>query len=283
MLIYRARLDRRYDRIARIVATMKALNILGGAALLVNTEAHYIFGRFIYNHQTTKTWEYIREVSPRPESDRDLALFWPLTDPTSTDLRCGRNASLGWSQPKTAVINAGDTVGFAAGEPKTSIVQPGAYHPGFAGVWMSRSTVESLDGYAGDGDWFKILQITGRTEQSIDFSLPGNASRMDRSKTVWGTYLIESWNFTIPATTPPGLYLIRWEHIFPNVYDAQFYVNCAHVQVVNDGPIGTPGPTVKIPGVYTRGQKDVYFSSYDYGVPGSLDGFIPPKPEVWKG
>jgi hypothetical protein len=91
------------------------------------------------------------------------------------------------------------------------------------------------------------------------------------------------WNFTIPATTPAGLYLLRWEHIFPNAYDAQFYVNCAHVEVVNDGAASTPGPTVKIPGLYTRGQKDVYFSSYDYGVPRNLDGFVPPKPEVWSG
>jgi hypothetical protein len=28
---------------------------------------------------------------------------------------------------------------------------------------------------------------------------------------------------------------------------------------------------------------DVYFSSYDYGFKGSLDGFVPPKPEVWMG
>jgi hypothetical protein len=152
----------------------------------------------------------------------------------------------------------------------------------------------------------------GRESQSVDFTLPGNKSREDRSKSIWGTYLIESvnppfptslsphpstlyeeklsthtpnsqWNFTIPATTPPGQYLLRWEHIFPNAYDAQYYVNCAHVEVVNDGPVGTPGPLVKIPGVYTRGQKDVYFSSYDYGVPRNLDGFVPPKPEVWRG
>lgn len=163
------------------------------------------------------------------------------------------------------------------------------------------------------GDWFKILQITGRESQSIDFSLPENAKREDKNKSVWGTYLIESvwpspsfflltypiypapphrhlahltipqWNFTIPATTPPGSYLLRWEVIFPNQVDAQFYVNCAHVQVVNDGVVGIPGPLVKIPGLYERGQKDVYFSSYDYGIGGSLDGFVPPKPEVWRG
>jgi hypothetical protein len=37
---------------------------------------------------------------------------------------------------------------------------------------------------------------------------------------------------------------------------AQFYANCAHVRVINSGvDIGSPGPAVKIPGVYTFGQK----------------------------
>ena len=65
------------------------------------------------------------------------------------------------------------------------------------------------------------------------------------------------WNFTIPRTTPPGHYLIRWESIFPNTQDAQFYVNCAHVRIVNEGVAVEPEGKylVKIPGVYVRGQK----------------------------
>lgn len=30
-------------------------------------------------------------------------------------------------------------------------------------------------------------------------------------------------------------------------------------------------------------MTDVYFSTYDYGLKGSLEGFVPPKPEVFKG
>jgi hypothetical protein len=50
---------------------------------------------------------------------------------------------------------------------------------------------------------------------------------------------------------------VRWEHIFPNAQDAQFYVNCAHVEVVNSGAAVEPKQeyNVKIPGVYVRGQK----------------------------
>lgn len=70
---------------------------------------------------------------------------------------------------------------------------PGAYHPGFAGMWMSKfEEGGDLTGYDGSGDWFKILQIVGRESQSVDFSLPENKAREDRSKSIWGTYLIES-------------------------------------------------------------------------------------------
>jgi hypothetical protein len=70
------------------------------------------------------------------------------------------------------------------------------------------------------------------------------------------------WNFTIPATTPAGRYLVRWEHIFPNQQDAQFYVNCAHVEILNKETGVQPGQEhkVKIPGVYTRGQKGMSFA-----------------------
>jgi hypothetical protein len=57
------------------------------------------------------------------------------------------------------------------------------------------------------------------------------------------------------------------------------------LEVTNAGTAVKPAAQylVKIPGVYTRGQKDVYFSTYDYGLKGSLDGFVNPKPDVWMG
>ena len=34
---------------------------------------------------------------------------------------------------------------------------------------------------------------------------------------------------------------------------------------------------------YADEMIDVYFSTYDYGLKGNLDGFVPPKPDVFKG
>ena len=152
------------------------------------------------------------------------------------------------------------------------------YHPGFASAWLSKAPGDDVDAYKGDGDWFKILQVVGRTGQSANLSDPTIGH--DPAKIMWGTFNSDSvscvfspctlapfirgsglifvllqWNFTIPATTPPGKYLVRFEHIFPNVVDAQFYLACAHIEIKNSGQVGTPGPLVKIPGVYQRGQK----------------------------
>lgn len=64
------------------------------------------------------------EVSPASGIGEDLALIAPNTNPDSTDIRCGRNASLPWSSVETAVVNAGSTIGFAAGEPGLPVYSP---------------------------------------------------------------------------------------------------------------------------------------------------------------
>lgn len=51
------------------------------------------------------------EAATNPKTDYDYIM--PIVDPSSLDLRCGRNASSAWSNPKIAVIKAGDTVGFS--------------------------------------------------------------------------------------------------------------------------------------------------------------------------
>jgi hypothetical protein len=65
------------------------------------------------------------------------------------------------------------------------------YHPGFASAWLSKSPTDDLNGYIGDGDWFKILSVTGRTEQSLNWT-GDNARLYDQFKAIWGTYQAQS-------------------------------------------------------------------------------------------
>jgi hypothetical protein len=59
------------------------------------------------------------------------------------------------------------------------------------------------------------------------------------------------FNFTIPETTPPGKYLLRIEQWMPTQLSnySQWYVNCAHVNIVGPGG-GSPTEFAKFPGTY---------------------------------
>ncbi|KAF2676453.1 lytic polysaccharide monooxygenase, partial [Lentithecium fluviatile CBS 122367] len=256
------------------------------------------FDRLMHNNTWSEPWEYIRKISPQ-DSGSDIKYDYdyiiPVVDPSSIDLRCGRNASAAWSNPKIAVIQAGDTVGFAVNTTRW----PNLYHPGPATAWLSKAP-GSLNDYTGDGEWVKILGVVGRTEQSE----PPNDEYYWKHQ--WGTYQAKSWNFTIPASTPPGDYLLRFEHIYPlptnSLQGSQFYANCAHVKITNPSAnVGTPGPTVKIPGVYTFGQKgignlepkqkrrkltgrtEIYFYADVGNETYDIRDFVEPKPIVWTG
>src|SRR6185295_8728628 len=99
--------------------------------------------------------------------------------------------------PKTAIINAGDTVGFGVGEPVihgpgVEVKETGTiYHPGYGSAWMSKAPSDDLDGYDGSGEWFKILQIAGPTEQSRNFTGRDDYD-FEPTGPLWGTYEVDS-------------------------------------------------------------------------------------------
>ena len=77
----------------------------------------------------------------------------------------------------------------------------------------------SLNEYDGTGDFFKI------------------AYHGPKDATTWSVQNGRAINFTIPRTTPPGLYLMRVEQFLPHsqLDQSQFYVNCAHINVIGPG------------------------------------------------
>jgi hypothetical protein len=167
-------------------------------------------------------WRLRRPPSPltgNGESDFHLTLK-PNEDPTTLTFRCGPNATTSGNQTKTMDVNAGDTVGFGVGEPhfgygvcfslsrcwESSLALyfagswqclheqnfkydvPRLYHPGPASAWLSKAPSDDLDAYTGDGDWFKILNVITRTNQSI----PITSAVFYPFQAQWGTYLATS-------------------------------------------------------------------------------------------
>jgi hypothetical protein len=65
--------------------------------------------------------------------------------------------------------------------------------------------------------------------------------------------MLDKVNFTIPASTPPGKYLLRIEQFLPTATFnyTQWYVNCAHVNIIGSGGGSLEGyEYAKFPGTY---------------------------------
>ena len=158
----------------------------------------------------------------------------PYYDLTSPSLRCGRGATLTGPGTKTAVINAGEQVGFVVGRSADEFILPHViYHNGPGQAYLSKSTTADLDTYDGSGPWFKIAYLGAKND------------------TYWVTRGQTGMNFSIPEATPPGEYLLRVEHLYvrPVYNTTQFYIACAQVRIRGPGG-GTPGPIVEFPGAY---------------------------------
>ena len=162
-----------------------------------------------------------------------------LSDPA---LVCGRSAfPVRNPEIQTATIIAGDDVSFHlpgrySDSEEDRAYPPSIFHIGPGQVFLSKlpDGMNDLKDYDGKGDFFKIAYAGVKDNKFI--LLDDNAM-----------------NFTIPATTPPGKYLMRLEHWmveFRKGY-SQWYVACAHVEIKGSGG-GTPTEFIRFPGAYSE-------------------------------
>ena len=117
-------------------------------------------------------------------------------------------------------------------------------HEGPGQIFLSKLPDELFDlkDYDGKGNFFKI-----------SYQGPKNS-------TTWSTMGALGINFTIPATTAAGKYLLRIEHFFPsgNMGQSQWFVNCAHINVVGNGG-DSPKDFLRFPGAYKDEDPSKYF------------------------
>ncbi|KAK8016648.1 hypothetical protein PG993_014837 [Apiospora rasikravindrae] len=233
--------------------TTTALSSLLFAAAPLVTEAHYIFSQLIVNGTPQgKDFTYIRQNSNSYQPSFTSEVI------NSPDLRCNKGAKAGSAQ--TYTVKAGDKVGFKLWF-NENIEHPG---PGF--VYMSKAP-GSVNSYDGDGDWFKVAEsgLCGGGKANTDAA--------------WCTWQKDRIEYTIPKTIPPGEYLVRVEHIAiheSHVGKAQFYMECAQLKVEGAGG-GTPGPLVKIPGMYKAADPGIAYNKWT----SSPAPYIMPGPAVW--
>ncbi|KAH9216091.1 glycoside hydrolase [Leptodontidium sp. 2 PMI_412] len=233
---------------------MKSLSILALAAASSIIEGHYIFNRLIVNGKSMGgEYAYTRKNSNsyNPAFTADVV--------NSNDMRCNKGAKPG--STKTYTIEAGDKIGFKLFN-NEFIEHPG---PGF--VYMSKSPDSTpVSSYDGSGDWFKLW------ESGVCKGSPGQ----DGNWCLWQKDRIE---ITIPPNIPPGEYLVRVEHIGLHEAEkgkAQFYIECYELKINGAGG-GTPGPLVKIPGIYKADDPGIRYNKWAANPP----PYVMPGPKVW--
>ncbi|OAL43027.1 glycoside hydrolase family 61 protein [Pyrenochaeta sp. DS3sAY3a] len=243
------------------------------AALSQQASAHYVFNRLVVNNTISKDFQYVRDVSGNSGSYNSLwQKTFPIYGPENENVTCGRGSFPVYNAKtiETATIVAGDDVGFMVSGPYfEGDTQPYIFHEGPGQVFLSKlpDNLQSLNDYDGKGDFFKI----------------GYAGVKD--STTWSLNEKLGMNFTIPKATPSGKYLLRIEHLLPspNHGQSQWFVNCAHVEIVGGGS-GTPSPFVRFPNAYSEDDPSIWF--HEEGTsrfPKDITVYVEPKPGVWQG
>ncbi|KAF7971754.1 hypothetical protein HWV62_16346 [Athelia sp. TMB] len=238
-------------------------------AVITQVSGHYTFPSLVVGGTVTTAWEYVRETNNYDSQD-------PVTDITSSDLRCYDSATAGTAS--TVTIAAGSTLGIQS--------DGTIYHPGVVNVYLAKAPSSGVATFAGDGAvWFKVYQISAVTNGGTSISWPA------QSKPKVGIQFalperafidLPGVSFTIPKNLPTGQYLVRIEaialHVASTFGGAQFYISCGQINVTGGGS-GTPGPLVSIPGVYT-GYEPGILIDINYPIPAN---YTQPGPAVWTG
>ncbi|KAI9740398.1 MAG: hypothetical protein M1834_004978 [Cirrosporium novae-zelandiae] len=226
--------------------------LLAAASLVPSTVGHYCFNRLIVDGDITSEYEYVRKNNNSNS---------PVTDVTSTDLRCNSGGLSTGNVTSTYKVKAGSTLGFA--------LDTGIGHPGPVQIYMSKATNGDASAYDGSADnWFKIYSL-GVEEVTSD-------------GLQWATNEIQNFTFTLPAKTPAGQYLLRAEsialHGASTFEGAQYYISCAQIEVEEeDAGSGTPHPKVSIPGLYTGYEPGILINIY-WPTP---TNYTMPGPSLW--
>jgi len=173
-------------------------------------------------------------------------------DYNKNQMRCGNGKGKGETTPVGAYVAAaaGDSVGF-----KWSSLACVDGHHGPMDTYMSRCPNDDCSTYNGDGDWFKIDQLTSKNG-------------------LWGNEYACTTQDTVTMKIPPvpeGRYIIRHQWLALHSADilnkAQFYPQCINFDI-KGGAVGDDAgltPTGKIPGMFQAEDPGVHFNLYDFG------------------
>ncbi|KZS96273.1 cellulose-growth-specific protein, partial [Sistotremastrum niveocremeum HHB9708] len=217
-------------------------------------------GVLSYSNAGNWYWGWAPYDTPTGQTsiERPWSTYNPITDATDPQLACNDDGTSGALQ-LTATVEAGSAITaywnqiwpHALGPMLTYL----AACPGSTCTGVNSNTLEwvnecgLISGTVGDGSW-------------------GDGQMINQNS---------SWTTTIPASVPSGNYLIRFETIALHSLPAQFYPECAQINIVGGGSLApTAAELVTFPGAYSNTDPgldvDLYTAAADaqtsYPIPG---------------
>ncbi|TBU28686.1 glycosyl hydrolase family 61-domain-containing protein [Dichomitus squalens] len=220
-----------------------------GGVLSYKIEGEIFQGWAPYNSPTGQT------TIQRPWSS-----YNPITNPTDPTLACNDDGTSGALQLTTTT---------KAGDPITAYwnqVWPHAYGPML--TYLAQCPGSTCTGVnANTLKWFKIDEA-GLLSGTVGDGYWGSGKMIDQNS---------SWTTTIPASVPSGNYLIRFETIALHSLPAQFYPECAQIQITGGGSLQpTTDELVSFPGAYSASDPGLTVDLYtneamtqtNYTIPG---------------
>ncbi|THH32771.1 hypothetical protein EUX98_g1376 [Antrodiella citrinella] len=192
--------------------------------------------------------------------ERPWSTYNPITDPTDPQLACNDDGTPGALQ-LTATVEAGSAITAYWNQ-----VWPHAYGPML--TYLAQCPGSTCDGVNSNTlKWFKIDE-SGLISGTIYDGYWGDGQMIAQNS---------SWTTTIPATVPSGSYLIRFETIALHSLPAQFYPECAQIDITGGGNLQpTAAELVTFPGAYSATDPgldvDIYSNAAEtettYVIPG---------------
>ncbi|KAF5336596.1 hypothetical protein D9611_006617 [Ephemerocybe angulata] len=209
-------------------------------------------------------WKAYNSAAGQTTIQRPWETYNPIQDPTDTTLACNDNGAAGALQ-LTAQAKAGSAI-------TAYWNQVWPHDTGPVIVYLSQcgaSSCNSVD--TKTSKWFKIEEaglLSGTVEKGS-----WAAGKMINNNS--------SWTTTIPASVPSGQYLIRFETIALHSLPAQFYPECAQLEITNGGSLApTADQLVTFPGGYKASDPGINIDLYGQAAK-TQTTYVIPGPKVY--
>jgi len=214
---------------------------------------------------TRPSFKAYNDPASQKTVQRPWADFNPITDVSSSKMTCN---SPGTASPLSTKV--------AAGSKLTAFWNQWPHAIGPVVVWMTECPGDCASmspATASQASWFKIDEA-GLLSGTVGKGEWGGAKMVADNS---------SWTSTIPPSLKAGNYLLRHEMIALHSPPAQFYPECAQVQVTGAGTAQPPASArATIPGVYKMSDPAVSIVVYSNEAQ-KMSTYTIPGPKVWTG